>query len=98
MRADRLAHAPGSIYGQLDDLDRFEPLMEAALQDRMAFKVADLEIGGNDLIALGWEPGPGLGAELERLFDLVLSGDLPNERASLLAAVSQKPDGHAGRS
>lgn len=98
MRADRLAHAPGSIYGQLDDLDRFEPLMEAALQDRMAFKVADLEIGGNDLIALGWEPGPGLGAELERLFDLVLSGDLPNERASLLAAVSQKQDGHAGRS
>lgn len=93
MRADRLAHAPGSVHRRADDLDSFEPLMDAVLAARTAFKVTDLEVDGDDLIALGWEPGPGLGAELERLFELVLAGNLPNERAALLAATSRGPDG-----
>ena len=86
MKADRGAHAPGSIEDKAADLEEFSVFMEAALKEDMAFTVNDLEINGRDLLEKGWTTGPGLGAELQRLFDLVLSGDLPNERDALLAA------------
>lgn len=88
MRADRLAHAPAFIADKLDDLDRFAPLMEEALQESLAFTVKDLEVDGHDLIELGWTPGPAIGAELARLFDLVIAGDIPNDRESLLNAIA----------
>ncbi len=87
MKADRAAHAPASVAGKERELEDFGVLMEAALKEDTAFTVKDLEVNGRDLLERGWEQGPGLGAELQRLFDLVLAGDLPNERAALLAAI-----------
>ncbi len=87
MRADRLAHAPGWVESKMGELDQFETFLAAALEEKAAFTINDLEVGGSDLIDKGWVEGPDLGAELQRLFDLVLSGDLPNERDALLRAV-----------
>lgn len=89
MKADRRAHAPGSVKGKFDDLEEFDALMETELEKDMAFTVKDLEISGRDLLEKGWAEGPGLGAELQRLFDLVLSGDLPNDRERLLEAADE---------
>ena len=86
MKADRRAHAPDSIEGKLADLEQFGVFMESALEEDAAFTVSDLAISGRDLLEKGWTEGPGLGTELQRLFDLVLSGDLPNERSALLMA------------
>ena len=87
MKADRLAHAPASVQEKYDELLEFEALMESELALVTAFSVKDLQVGGADLVALGWQPGPALGAELKRLFGLVLANDLPNERAALLEAL-----------
>ena len=87
MKADRGAHAPGSVEDKADELEDFAVFMEAALKEDTAFTVKDMEVNGRDLLAKGWAEGPALGAELQRLFDMVLSGDLPNERAALLEAV-----------
>lgn len=92
MRADRLAHAPASVGDKLDDLDAFAPLMEEALQENVAFDVKSLEVNGRDLVERGWQPGVALGAELRRLFDSVVAGDIPNERAALLAAIAEAPE------
>ena len=92
MKADRKAHAPGSVSGKFAELDDFEVLMNAELNEETAFAVKDLAIGGADLMERGWEEGPELGAELERLFGLVLADELPNERAALLAALHEPND------
>jgi len=96
MKADRHAHAPKSVGDKLDDLEAFGFFMEAALKEDTAFTVKDLEINGYDLIARGWKSGPALGGELQRLFDLVLSGELPNERTALLAAIARPVGGVGG--
>jgi tRNA nucleotidyltransferase (CCA-adding enzyme) len=48
------------------------------------FRVSDLVVKGQDLIDLGFTPGKTMGEILQKLYDLVLDGDLRNERAPLL--------------
>ena len=42
-----------------------------------------LAVKGNDLLNLGYAPGPGLGAALQALLDLVVAGEIPNEKGAL---------------
>ena len=93
MKADRLAHAPGSIEEKLSDLLQFESVLNAVLEEDVAFTVKDLEISGADLMERGWPAGPALGRELQRLFELVLADALPNERQALLKAIGEPPQG-----
>ena len=44
------------------------------------------------LMALGAKPGPGLRGQLEALLEAVITGQLPNERKALLAAVKIELD------
>ena len=44
------------------------------------------------LMALGAKPGPGLRGQLEALLEAVITGQLPNERNALLAAVKIELD------
>ena len=92
MRADRNAQAPLPGTHNAAAFDAFEALLDEALAAQTALSVADLQISGRDLIERGWQPGPELGTELARLFDLVIAGELPNERAALLAASEPAPD------
>ena len=67
----------------------------AALRDELdrqltsPHRVADLAIGGDDLIALGFEEGPALGRALETLLEGVLEDPASNERDRLLAAARE---------
>lgn len=48
------------------------------------YRIQHLQISGNDLLALGFTPGPHLGETLQRLLEAVMDGLCPNERAALL--------------
>ncbi len=48
-------------------------------------RLGDLAVNGDDLIAIGYEEGPTLGAELARLLDAVVDDPAKNDRAALLA-------------
>ena len=61
---------------------------EAKEQDA-CFTVRQLAVSGDDLTGLGLS-GPAVGEALRRLLRLVQSGELPNERAALLAAAGQQ--------
>ena len=50
------------------------------------YRISDLDIGGNDLIARGYR-GKAIGDKLSELLDRVISGDVENTRASLLSAL-----------
>ena len=92
MKADRAAHSEKLSHRSIDSLDGVEGYLDAVLAENTAFSVKDLAVSGDDLLAMGWPESPALGAELARLFDLVLSGDIPNEREVLLAA-TRTPEG-----
>lgn len=49
-----------------------------------------LAVSGRDLMERGMAPGPVLGRVLNSLLEKVLSGELPNERQALLAAVFEQ--------
>ncbi len=50
--------------------------------------VAQLAIAGRDLVALGWLPGPGIGAALRSLLEAVWEDPALNDRATLLERIA----------
>ncbi|MGH7563705.1 MAG: CCA tRNA nucleotidyltransferase [Gemmatimonadota bacterium] len=59
----------------------------AVLQQDAALSVDDLAVGGDDLIALGLEPGPAFGRILETLLERVMEDPTLNRRETLLEIV-----------
>ena len=66
-------------------IDRSEQVMEEMLAKAACFSLRDMAVGGEDILALGVEKGPAVGRVLQELFRLVTEGELPNDRAVLLA-------------
>lgn len=52
-------------------------------------RINQLAVNGRDLMDVGIRPGPGLRRVLDALLEQVLTGQLPNEKAALLAAAAQ---------
>lgn len=82
-KADYLSKGiPGA--GAHPELDEIAHMIEKIEEENACLHLSDLEVKGKDLIELGFEAGPRLGQALEHLLDLVVDGDLPNERTILL--------------
>lgn len=52
-------------------------------------RVSQLAVNGRDLMAAGVRPGPGLRQVLNALLEAVITGQAPNEKGALLAAVAR---------
>ena len=75
-----------ALYHQrTDKLCSFGLILRKIEADSLAFTIKDLTIDGHDLMGIGYEAGPGIGQMLKRLLDEVISGDLPNTKAALIA-------------
>ena len=59
-------------------------IIEEILEEAACFSIRNLAINGNDLIELGFAPGPKLGQCLEMLLRLVQEDAIPNEKEALL--------------
>ncbi len=59
-------------------------LLEEIRQEGSCLTIKDLAVSGNDLIAIGFTPGPQLGACLNTLLRCVLDETIPNTREALL--------------
>ena len=66
------------------DFDATLAAIEKIEAENACLQLSDLEVQGKDLMELGFDAGPRLGQALENLLDLVVDGDLPNERTILL--------------
>lgn len=51
---------------------------------RMPFRIKDLEINGHDIIKLGITDGKQIGEILNKIFELVINGELKNSRPDLM--------------
>ena len=87
MKADDEAKAAEFQEKNLNSLLGFQRVLDEVLAQQQCFSLKDLKVNGLDLRKIGYQPGPALGAELNRLLDLVIDGECENTQAALLAAI-----------
>jgi tRNA nucleotidyltransferase (CCA-adding enzyme) len=73
-----------------EETEALERLAQGVEAERESpHRLADLAVNGDDLLALGYEEGPALGAALARFLDEVLDDPAANERERLLARAKE---------
>jgi tRNA nucleotidyltransferase (CCA-adding enzyme) len=78
----------GRLYEDIAKLERFRKLLE---RERLRpHRLADLAVDGNDLIALGFSPGPQLGHVLQDLLHDVVDDPALNTKDALLGRARAK--------
>ena len=85
-RADFCNKGTGADSAYFDELQR---LMDELAKEDTCFTVRDLAVSGNDLITLGFTPGPQLGQALSMLLGCVQDEILENNRDALLEAAKK---------
>ncbi len=63
--------------------DREEAMLSEAIEKKLPYRISDLAVGGEEISALG-AVGREIGAVLSELLEAVITGEIPNDRASLL--------------
>ena len=81
-RADISAHSLKSAY-RLEELAKFEVLLDQAIEEQMCFSFSSMEINGKDLIGLGIPAGTLLGSIKKQLLNEIIDGTLQNDRNAL---------------
>lgn len=80
-KADYIATGTKEAPGPFPEIAR---RIEEILEEAACFSIRDLAVNGNDLLGLGFAPGPSLGKCLETLLRLVQEDAIPNEKTALL--------------
>ena len=86
-RADILAHSEQAWHSEsrgLECCDAIKSLYDEMDAKGLTLNVKELEIDGNDLMGIGFEMGPAIGAELKHLLNTVIDGDIKNEHDELM--------------
>lgn len=76
------------VTGDKYPAEEIEAVLSEILEENACFSLKDLAVKGGDLIALGYA-GPEIGRALNRLLELVVSEEVPNEKGALLAAIRE---------
>ncbi len=83
-RADFSAKSADHCARNIEKLDAIQGILQRILEEGQCFRVKDLAVNGSDLLALGFSQDKKLGRALETLLELVISEQVPNDRAQLL--------------
>ncbi len=86
-RCDVMGQNHAEVPQRLASVETLRAMAREIIAQGRCFSLKDLAVNGNDVIAAGVTPGPEVGAALAKLLDRVIDGDLPNDRAALLAAL-----------
>jgi tRNA nucleotidyltransferase (CCA-adding enzyme) len=84
-RADAVSKRTSSASFAVE-LDNYTALLREEIALGPVFGVRDLAVSGADVMNVcGLAPGPAVGMQLDVLLQVVMSGEVPNEREDLLA-------------
>lgn len=78
-KADIKAQNPDFAPERLEILTQTYILLGKILAEQQCFRLKDLKINGNDLLKIGFQPGPVLGKCLQKLLEEVIEERLRNE-------------------
>lgn len=78
------------VKGSLNpDMAKTEELLQEVIQEGACLQIKDLAVDGTDLMEAGIAPGPEMGKILSALLELVMTEEIPNEKAPLLEKATQ---------
>ena len=83
-KADNKAQNLELSADRIEELEEIELLIDEVLKEDECFSLKDLAVNGKDLIGVGYKSGKELGNTLNKLLQLVIDGDCPNEKEKLL--------------
>ena len=83
-KADNKAQNLELSSDRIEELEEIELLIDKVLQEDECFSLKDLAVNGKDLMGVGYKAGKELGNTLNKLLQLVIDGDCPNEKEKLL--------------
>ena len=92
-KADNKAQNLELSSDRIKELSEIESLIDEVLQEDECFSLKDLAVNGKDLIGVGYKAGKELGNTLNKLLQLVIDGDCPNEKEKLLQEAKKLMDG-----
>ncbi|MBQ3587232.1 MAG: HD domain-containing protein [Oscillospiraceae bacterium] len=72
-------------FDRTAEYDRLERLIAREIEKQSCFSLKQLAVNGTDLMAIGLPRSSQLGRILNALLEMVINGDLPNEKEILLA-------------
>ncbi|MDE6658846.1 MAG: CCA tRNA nucleotidyltransferase [Eubacterium sp.] len=81
--SDLLAHNPEKIGYEVEKLSKLQQELEEIVAAGEAFKISDLAVNGNDLLALGYK-GKAIGEKLNEILMLVVDNKLENDRDKII--------------
>ena len=82
--SDLLAHNPEKIGYEVEKLSELQQELEENVAAGEAFKISDLAVNGNDLLAIGYK-GKVIGEKLNEILMLVVDNKLENDRDKIIA-------------
>lgn len=88
-RADVQGQAYEVRAERVKNIDEFAKIVGTVLESKQCFRLSDLAVGGNEVMAAGVERGPRVGEVLNELLELVIAGSVPNEGDVLLAEIKR---------
>ncbi|MCL2082964.1 MAG: HD domain-containing protein [Oscillospiraceae bacterium] len=83
-RADSLGKNPEKHHEMLKKLDSASDIFEKIISSGECFSLKSLAIDGNELLSLGIPKGEQIGLTLNKLLDMVIGGELENEKGVLV--------------
>ncbi len=90
-RADNAAQHPDLGY-RVKHFDELDAAARSLLEEESCFDLHSLAVNGNDLISAGIPRGKSVGKMLNMLLEAVISDEIPNNKADLLAYVQNKKE------
>lgn len=88
-RADVLGQHPDKL-DRLQFLDNLDQRLTQLVQEGACYRLADLQITGDDLLQMGYPAGRGIGDTLTALLEEVMDGQCANEPSALQARAREK--------
>ena len=82
--ADIFAQNAMNISQRLNQIERIQKRLEEVLASEQCFKLKDLAVNGNDLMQIGIPQGREIGNTLNWLLDMVINGEVNNDKNELL--------------
>jgi len=82
--ADNMAKTDIHVYNDIEKLTKIPPLIDEIIEQEQCFSLKDLAVNGRDLIDENIAQGAKIGEILNKLVDMVIDGELPNNKFVLL--------------
>ncbi len=90
-RADAVSKCP-SAAPWAHHMDAYASILRSEIERGLVFGTRQLAVSGSDVMrALNIAPGPAVGMQMEVLLQVVMAGEVPNERDELLAWLGAMP-------